>query len=102
MEVADFQAYKGMLASPYIPERYWLVRALGFSRKSETYKDLLAFLNDPHPNVVSMAFYALGRRRDRRAVKEIITRVTISDDWYNQWYAYKALRTLGWKQKRSR
>jgi hypothetical protein len=102
MEIADFQAYKGMLASPYIPERYWLVRALGFSRKSETYKDLLAFLDDPHPNVVSMAFYALGRRRDRRAVNEIIKRIKISDDWYNQWYAYKALRTLGWKQKRSR
>jgi len=102
MEVGDFHAYQGMLASPHIPERYWLVRALGFSRQSETFKDLLSFLDDPHPNVVSMAFYALGQRGDRRAVNEIIKRVETSDDWYNQWYAYKALRRLGWKQTRSR
>jgi hypothetical protein len=65
MEIGDFQAYQKMLASPHIPERYWLVRALGVSRKSETYIDLLAFLDDPHPNVVCMAFYALGQRGDR-------------------------------------
>jgi HEAT repeat protein len=49
-----------------------------------------------------MAFYALGQRGDRRAVNEIIKRVETSDDWYNQWYAYNALRSLGWKQTRSR
>ncbi|UCH00937.1 MAG: HEAT repeat domain-containing protein, partial [Deltaproteobacteria bacterium] len=102
MEVGGFQAYRGMLASPHIPERYWLVRALGVSRQSETFEDLLSFLDDPHPNVVSMAFYALGQRGERRAVKEIIKRVEISDNWYNQWYAYKALRNLGWKQTRSK
>ena len=98
MEVGAFQAYQGMRASPHVGERYWLARALGVSRKTETYKDLLAFLDDPHPNVVSMAFYALGQRGDRGAVKEIIERIETSDDWYNQWYAYKALRALGWKQ----
>jgi len=102
IEVGDFQAYQGMLRSPHIPERYWLVRALGVSKQSETYKDLLAFLDDPHPNVVCMAFYALGRRRDKRAVSEIIKRIETSDDWYNQWYAYKALRTLGWRQRKSK
>jgi len=102
MEVADFQAYQVMRTSPHIPERYWLVKALGASRKSATYKDLLAFLDDPQPNVVSKAFHALGQRGDRRALKEIIERIETSDDWDNQWYAYKALRTLGWKQKRSR
>jgi len=102
IEVGDFQAYQGMLRSPHIPERYWLVRALGVSKQPETYKDLLAFLDDPHPNVVCMAFYALGRRRDKRAVSEIIKRIETSDDWYNQWYAYKALRTLGWRQRKSK
>lgn len=102
MEVGDFQEYQKMLASPHIPERYWLVKALGVSRKSETYIDLLAFLDDPHPNVVCMAFYALGQRGDRRAVKEIIKRIKMSDQWYNQWYAYSALRSLGWKQTKSR
>ena len=102
MEIGGFQAYQRMLKSPHIPERYWLAKALGFSRRSETYKDLLALLDDPHPNVVSMAFYGLGRRRDSRAVKEILRRIETSDDWYNQWYAYGALRALGWKQRRSK
>jgi hypothetical protein len=99
MEVSDFQAYQGMLASPHIPERYWLVRALGVSKQPEAYEDLLTFLDDPHPNVVCMAFYALGRRGDKRAVSEIIKRIETSDHWYNQWYAYKALRRLGWRQR---
>ncbi len=102
MQIGGFQAYQRMLKSPHIPERYWLAKALGFSRRSETYNDLLALLDDPHPNVVSMAFYGLGRRRDSRAVKEVLTRIETSDDWYNQWYAYGALRALGWKQRRSK
>ncbi|MBW2171880.1 MAG: HEAT repeat domain-containing protein [Deltaproteobacteria bacterium] len=102
MDVATFRTYQEMRASPHIAERYWLARALGVSRQSETYDDLIAFLDDPSPNVVSMAFYALGKRGDRRAIKEIMTRIEASDNWYNQWYAYKALRKLGWKQNRSK
>ncbi len=101
MEVAEFPSYDRMLKSPHIPERYWLTKSLGVSRKPETQKDILALLDDPHPNVVSMAFYALGQRRDRGAIDEIIERIKRSNDWYNQWYAYKALRSLGWKQTRS-
>lgn len=102
MELGDFQAYQSILGSPHIPERYWMTRTLGISRRPETYNDLLAFLDDPHLNVVCMAFYALGQRGDSRAVKEILKRIETSTDWYNQWYAYKALRTLGWKQTRSK
>ena len=101
MDFCDSHAYKRLLASPHIAERYWLARALGASRESDTYQDLLTFLDDPHPNVVSMAFYALGRRGDRRAVREILNRIQTSDDWYSQWYGYKALRALGWKQTKS-
>jgi len=98
LDIATFPAYRRMLASPRVPERYWLARALGVSRHPETYPNLLAFLDDAHPNVVSMAFYALGQRGDRRAIKEILRRIETSDHWYNQWYAYRALRQLGWKQ----
>jgi hypothetical protein len=101
LDIADFPAYRRMLPSPNIPERYWLVKALGVSRHPETYPALLAFLDDPHANVVSMAFYALGQREERRAIKEILRRIETSDHWYNQWYAYRALRQLGWKQNRS-
>ncbi len=102
LDIGSFNAYKDMLASPHIPDRYWLARALGASRRSETYDDLLALLHDPCPNVVSMAFYGLGQRGDWRAVSEILTRIKTSDHWYNQWYGYKALRALGWKQKKSK
>jgi len=102
LEVSSFPPYSRLLTSPYIPVRYWLVRTLAVSRLPATYRDLLAFLDDPHANVVSMAFYALGQRGDRRAVSEILTRIKASDHWYNQWYAYKALRALGWKQRKFR
>ena len=102
LEVGDFEAYPRLIKSPHTAERYWFVRTLGSSRKISTYRDLLSFLDDPRPGVVSMAFYSLGQRKDSRAIPEILKRIETSNDWYNQWYAYKALRNLGWKQSRSR
>jgi len=101
-EIAEFEAYKNMLSSPNIPERYWLAKTLGVSRRAETYKDLSILLDDSHLNVVCMAFHALGNRKDyqAQAVKELKRGIEISNDWYSQWYAYKALRSLGWKQTR--
>jgi HEAT repeat protein len=100
-EVGTLPQYKEMLASPYAAERYWLARALGESRRPETFDDLLRLLHDPQPNVVCMAFYGLGRRGEQRAVKDIIARLRSSDKWYEQWYGYRALRSLGWRQKGS-
>ncbi|MDY6791691.1 MAG: HEAT repeat domain-containing protein [Thermodesulfobacteriota bacterium] len=99
-EIGNYRAYQSILKSAYVPEIYWLVKALGVSRKPETYADLLTFVEHPHPNVVCMALYALGRRGDKRAVKMILKMIERSDHWYCQWYAYKALRSLGWKQKK--
>ena len=99
-EIGNYKAYQNMLKSAHVPELYWLVKALSVSRKSETYNDLLTFLDNPHPNVVCMALYALGRRGDKGAVKKILKKIETSDHWYCQWYAYKALRTLGWKQRK--
>ena len=100
LEISDFAAYRRLLSSQHISERYWLVRTLGVSRKAHTYKDLVGFLDDPHPNVVSMAFYALGRRGAKRTVPEILKRIKTDNHWHTQWYAYKALKSLGWKQNR--
>jgi hypothetical protein len=98
LEIGNLDVYRRVLKSPHVPERYWLAKALGVSRQPQTYQDLLALLDDPHPNVASMAFRALGTRGDNGAVQEIITRIKTSDHWYVQWYAYRALRRLGWKQ----
>ncbi len=101
IEIADFQVYPRLLKSPHIPERYWLAKTMGVSRRSETYEALLTYLDDPHPNVVRMAFDSLGRRRDARAIEEIKRRIEDSNHWYNQRQAYWALRALGWKQSKS-
>ena len=102
MEIGDFRAYKRMLKSSYILERYWLAKAMSVSRKPETYSELLALLNDPDRNVVCMTFYALGQRKNPGAAGEIIKRIEVSGDWYSQQYAYRALRNLGWKQTGSK
>jgi len=99
-EIGNYRAYQSMLKSAHVPELYWLVKVLSVSRKSETYNDLLSFLDNRYPNVVCMALYALGRRGDKSAVKIILKKIETSDHWYSQWYAYKALRTLGWKQRK--
>jgi Ca2+/Na+ antiporter len=98
LEIKQFQVYPKLLKSSYIAERYWFVRTLANSRNPETYKDLLGALNDTHPNVVSMALYGLGKRGNKEAIGRIMQVLEASDDWYHQWYAYKALRALGWKQ----
>lgn len=102
LDITEYPSYPISLNGRIPQERYWLVRALAFSRRPETFNDLLFFLNDDNLNVRTMAFYALGLRRDPRAMKPIISAIEKSDNWYDQMYAYKALRSLGWKQKRSR
>jgi hypothetical protein len=101
LDIKQFQAYPQLLASSNIAERYWLARTLANSRSASTYRDLLNFLDDQHPNVVSMAFYALGKRGNRQAIDTIISKIETAQDWYCQWYAYNALKSLGWRQKKS-
>jgi hypothetical protein len=100
LDVRRFQAYPRLLTSPYIAERYWLVKTLANSRDPAAYQDLTTFLNDPHLNIRSMALYALGRMGNRQAIDQVMHIMETSDDWYSQWYAYRALRSLGWKQKK--
>ncbi len=97
-DVTEFPVYRDLLSSPRIPERYWLAKALGVSRNPEVRKDILGLLDDPSQLVASMAFQALGRTGDRSAVPLILKHIETSCDWYPQWYAYRALKRLGWKQ----
>ena len=87
--------------SPAIAERYWTARVLGNSDSERTYRQLLQLLHDPHSNVVCMALYSLGNRQADQAIKEIKRILIASDHWYVQWYAYNALKELGWVQPKS-
>ena len=102
LEIKQFHAYPQLLNSTYIAERYWFVRTLANSRNPETYGDLLSLLDDSQPNVVSMALYALGKRGNKKSIGRIMQVIKTSDDWYHQWYAYRALRALGWRQTKSK
>ena len=101
LEIADFPVYEKLTTSPHVTVRYYLARALGKSHNAGTYRPLLDLLQDPHPNVVCQALAAVGQRGERRIIPQIVTKIKNSDHWYVQWYAYRALRTLGWKQKQS-
>ncbi len=100
LDVKRFRTYPQLLRSPYIAERYWLVKTLANSKDPTAYNDLVTFLSDPHLNIRSMALYALGKTGNRQAIDEVMRIVKKSDDWYCQWYGYRALRSLGWKQKK--
>ncbi len=102
MDIAGFQTHISMATSQYVPERYWLARALGAGNHPETLNTLLRLLQDPHPNVVCMTLDALGRRGKERMIPSIMHMATTSSHWYVQWYAYKALKALGWRQNQSR
>ena len=101
LEIDRYESYPQLRTSSHIAERYWLVRNLGHSRSPATYTDLLNFLKDPHPNIVTMALYAIGKRGNRQVIGKIMQIIATSDDWYIQWYAYKALRSIGWRQATS-
>jgi hypothetical protein len=81
-----------------IPEKYWFARALSLSRNEKTINILHEYLNDAHPNVICMALYSLGKRKHGGSIDKIIELIQTSDHWYVQWYAYKALRRIGWIQ----
>lgn len=91
------------IQSPLIAERYWLAKTLGSSRTIDTYQLILKLLDDPQPNVMCMAMYSLGKQKHLKSsivIDEIISRIKTSRHWYVQWYAYKALKRLGWIQKK--
>lgn len=101
LDIARYPNYRALLRSPRVVERYWLARALAVGRDEGGYCDLLRLITDPHPNVVCQVYYALGHRGRPEAIAQILTQMRRSDHWYTQWYGYRAMKELGWRQSRS-
>lgn len=101
LDITEYEEYANNIESSYVPELYWAAKALGNSPSPKAFDDLIAFLDSPYSNVVCMAYYSLGRKGDKRAVDIILSGIKTSNHWYSQWYAYRALRDLGWKQQGS-
>jgi hypothetical protein len=91
----------GLATSPRIPVRYWLARSLARSTGSRTYAVLMRLMDDPQPIVVCQALYSLGRRNEAQSIGNVLHKINQTDHWYVQWYAYNALKDLGWRQKSS-
>lgn len=101
LDVCAYPGYEAMLRSPYPQERYWLALALAASPSPAASVDLTRLVGDPHINVRTQALEVLGQRKDRSAAGQILRHLKTSPDWYDQLYAYKALRALGWSQAQS-
>jgi hypothetical protein len=100
LDISAYPDYAAMLSSPYPQERYWLARALAASPNPQASDDLTRLLNDPQVNVRTMAIQALAQRRNPHAVQPIMGLLKTSPEWYDQLYAYQALKALGWDQTR--
>jgi hypothetical protein len=99
----DIMAYpvgQAHVESPFIPERYWLALALGRSRDPEARGYLARMVEDPQVNVRCKAYVALGESRNKAFIPLIFHKLARSGHVYEQLYAYRALRDLGWKQTR--
>jgi len=92
---------QGLEKSPHVAVRYWLARSLAYSKHPGARVILLELADDPVPVVACQALWALGQRKDRQTIPEIVERIHASSHWYIQMYAYRALRTLGWVQPQS-
>ncbi len=98
LDITTFSDYQRDTESLCLPERYWLAHALGYTRDKTVQAEIMKLLDDPVLNVACMAFYSLGLRRDKTVIPEILNRIEAGRHWYSQWYAYRALRQLGWTQ----
>jgi hypothetical protein len=100
MGIDQFMDHLNYSDFKHIPEKYWFVRALSQSRNKNTINILHGYLIDPNPNVACMALYSLGKLNQHDSVDKIIELIKSSSHWYVQWYAYKALRRMGWTQSK--
>jgi len=99
IDLFKFPAHKVILENGNVPERYWLAKSISRSHAKQSRETLMRLLDDPHFNVVCMAFYSMGMQGRKSDIPIILGKIETSNNWYEQWYAYKALRKLGWKQK---
>ncbi len=100
-DLTAYPALGDLLHSPHPQVRYWLARALGAPPGPRAAAALTRLLDDPHLNVRTMAIESLARQRPGGATGLILQRLQTSSEWYEQLYAYRALRALGWKQTTS-
>ncbi len=94
----NVSAFPTLKESPSPAVRYWFARCLEKSPTAEATALLLGLMEDSQVTVATTAMEVLARRKDRAAIPVILDKLAGSRHWYVQWYAYRALRRLGWCQ----
>jgi len=97
-DITTFTDYPKLLGSSDSAMRYKVARALQYAPHYQNRQDLVLLLTDPNPNVRCMALQSLGRWGDPDEIPLLLNTIRTSDHWYVQFYAYRALKMLGWNQ----
>lgn len=97
-EVTALPGWETLARSPDPRVRRLLARGLGASRSPEAPRVLEALLADPQLSVRTAAIEALALHGGPSAREALLAVLSRSHTWYDQFYAYRALRSLGWKQ----
>ncbi len=98
IDITKIPFYPDLLNSVDVAVRYKVAQSLGYHHSSQSREGVERLLKDLNPNVRCMALQSLGRMGDPDDIQLILKTIRESDHWYVQYYAYKALRRLGWLQ----
>lgn len=98
VDLTTVPIYMNLLKSPDMAIRSKIAQALGYHRHDQSREGVGHLLKDPNLNVRCMALQSLGRLGDPGDIQLLLETIRESGHWYVQYYAYKALRRLGWVQ----
>lgn len=108
LDIADFPGYRNLLKTPDFAQRYWLVRNLGNSRDPEAASAISRFLASESAYIVCKAIAATADRLENKGedvrqagLQSVLDKMRSTDNWYVQFYAFRAAGRLGWIPEKS-
>ncbi|MFP4445442.1 MAG: hypothetical protein ACLFPD_04255 [Desulfosudaceae bacterium] len=103
LDIFRFPGYAALRESEDFALRYWLIRNLGHSRNPRADRQIRRFLAADSPYLVCKAMEAAAARAelfprtaDQGLKEAVVEKLSVSDNWYVQMYAYRTARRLGW------
>jgi hypothetical protein len=102
----DITAYSSkararIIKSRHTADRFWYAKALQYADRDKTWHEVVRLINDPFLTVSYTAVSIIDRWHNRPVRELLVTVLRTSKKWYVQWYAYKVLRKIGWRQRPS-
>ena len=108
LDITEFKGYRHLAATPDFAQRYWLIKNLGNSRNPVSNGIIYQFLNSKSDYIICKAMAAIADRihagdvlSRKRYLKLVLAKMQTTDNWYVQFYAYKAARRMGWIPEKS-